>query len=64
MNLMIFVVNISGNIGNSEEKTEDYLQYLNKLGFREITADVTLAIINDRKNQNQAQELIKFLTKP
>ena len=54
MNLMI-----RGNIGNNKERTEDYSRYLNnkpksKLCFKEITANVTLAIINDLKPKSSS----------
>ena len=59
MNVMFFFVNIGGNIGNNKERTEDYSRYLNnkpksKLCFKEITAEVTLAIINDLKPKSSS----------
>ena len=51
---MIFFVKIGNNIGNHEEETEEYSQYVKnkpnfKLCFKQIISDVTLAIINDLK---------------
>ena len=59
MNLLSFFVNIGANVRNNEKRTEDYSQYLknkpnSKLCFKEITADVTLAIINDLKPKSSS----------
>ena len=54
-----FFVNIGGNIGNNKQRNDDYSRYLNnkpksKLCFKEITAEVTLTIINDLKPKSSS----------
>ena len=54
-----FFVNIGGNIENNKERNDDYSRYLNnkpksKLCFKEITAEVTLTIINDLKPKSSS----------